>query len=192
MGYFMQCTNTLLPIKLTYVSNDGSCGNGSHYMSLVIAKAHGATGLDKKSANEMMTHSYKCETIYMSPLQIQMRSGGASKPLTAAEQEDLKKMVVALWGSKATQGWTMTASLAEVVTTVNIEIAKCDKTYGYVPTWPGYGIKPGTKYARETIKKILQNYVEIEKKKKLFATSCVKSVAYKQRTSAQMAGTSGA
>lgn len=100
----------------------------------------------------------------------------------------MKQLNLASW----VMGSALNKELSDVITTVNIEIAKCDKTYGYVPTWPGYGIKPGTKYARETIKKILQNYVEIEKKKKLFATSCVKSVAYKQRTSAQMAGTSGA
>lgn len=174
--------------KLTYISNDGSCGNGSHYMSLVVAKAHEAIGLDKKSANEMITHSYKCETIYMSPLQIQMRSGKASKPLTATEQADLKRMAVALWGNKAVQDWTMTASLAEVITTVNIEIAKCDKSYGYVPTWPGYGIRPGVKYARKTIDKILQNYADIEKKKKIFAKPCVSGTAYKHRIAADMAG----
>lgn len=162
--------------KLTYISNDGSCGNGSHYMSLVVAKAHGATGLDKKSANEMMTHSYKCETIYMSPLQIQMRSGKASKPLTAAERAAIREIAYTIWDKSIVSQLTINQGVADVVGFAVHNIRECSKTMKYVPTSPGYVTKPGREYLVKYAKAIVKDHLGI-KKKTLMDTKCIKSVA---------------
>lgn len=169
--------------KLVYVSNDATCSNGSHFMTLSFAKGQNIQGIDKKQSKEMQSVQHNCEQIYLSPTQMQMRNGTKPDLLPKAEADNLRKTAVAIWGSQASS-WTMNRSLADVTAKAVIDIKDCSNTMSFVPSPVGV-TKPTYSYIRNQITKIVSSLLGVKKTDKQ-NYACIKSVALKTRHLAQL------
>lgn len=160
--------------KLVYVSNDATCNNGAHYMSLPFAKTQNAQGIDKKQANTMQTVSHNCEQIYMSPNQINLRNGRTEQPLTRAEADALRQTAIAIWGNEA-KSWTMNRQLADVTNEAVRAIKRCNGNIELVPT-PAGVTKPGIGYISKYFKQLISKITGIKSSNKQ-NYACIQTVA---------------
>lgn len=171
--------------KLVYVSNDTTCNNGSHFMTLPFAKGQSAQGIDKKQSKTMQTVQHNCEKVYMSPSQINMRIGASSRPLTKAESDALRQTALSIWDKSKVNSWTMNAELGNVIAKAVTQINECSKNIGYVPKFPGYVAKPARDYIIKNAKNIIANHLELTKKQGKYKM-CITTTASKYVSEAEL------
>lgn len=168
--------------KLVYVTNDATCNQGAHFMTLPFAKSHNVQGIEKKLAKAMQTTQHNCEQVYMSPKQISMRNNTSGKPLTKAEINALRQTAISIWGNDA-KSWEMNQYVANVIVKAVTQINTCTKNLGYVPKFPGYVAKPARDYIIKNVTNIVANHLELTKKKGKYI-ACISSAARDHRTEA--------